>query len=255
MKIAWYRPKIAIEIKYPMKKNSPTQANASVMKNTARKILNMPRWAYLRANGDNALAVFDRCALGVAIELDVRLDEFDGPIGAGHDRLRRGARKPIDHRAARDQPQQERRMQQRQVPLGDHIGQAVGQHHDDRKDQRRRADNGRADQHRLGRGLERVARAVVFFQEVLALFEVGIEAELLLDFVASVGLAGERRQFKDRLRVVGHRAIRINRDRHRPHSQEAKRDEAERKHRGREHELLQAVRTDSRRRQFPSGRR
>src|SRR5262245_16363300 len=46
MKIAWYKPNVAIEIRYPMKKYSLKHANASVMKNTARKILNMPRWAY-----------------------------------------------------------------------------------------------------------------------------------------------------------------------------------------------------------------
>ena len=50
--------------------------------------------------------------------------------------------------------------------------QAVRQHHDDREDHRRRADDGRADQHRLGRGLEGVARAVVLFEEVLGLLEV-----------------------------------------------------------------------------------
>ena len=56
--------------------------------------------------------------VGAAIELDVRLDEFDGPIGAGHDRLRRSAGEPINHGAAGDQAQQERRMQQRQITLG-----------------------------------------------------------------------------------------------------------------------------------------
>src|ERR1041384_6269323 len=46
IKIAWYKPKIAIEIRYPIKKNGSTNANASVEKNTVRKILNMPFCAY-----------------------------------------------------------------------------------------------------------------------------------------------------------------------------------------------------------------
>ena len=40
-----------------------------------------------------------------------------------------------------------------------------------------------ADEHRLGRRLEGVARAVVVLEEVLALREVGLEAELLLDLL------------------------------------------------------------------------
>lgn len=196
-----------------------------------------------RANSNDPFAVFDRCAGGVAIQLDVRLDEFDRAIGAGNDGLRRGARKPINHCAASNQAQQKRRVQQRQVPLGDDISQAVGQHHDDREDQRRRTDDRGADQHGFGRGLERIARAVVLFQEMLPLFEVRVEAELLLDFVSCVRLAGQRRQFKDRLRVVGYGAVRINRDCHRPHAQEAKRDQAEGEHRGREHKVTQAVTT------------
>src|SRR5262249_54388240 len=46
MKIAWYRPKIAMEIRYPMKKNGSAKANASVAQNTVRKMLNIPFCAY-----------------------------------------------------------------------------------------------------------------------------------------------------------------------------------------------------------------
>src|SRR5439155_14883939 len=46
MKTAWYRPKSAIEIRYPMKKYGSRNAKARVAKNTARKMLNMPFWAY-----------------------------------------------------------------------------------------------------------------------------------------------------------------------------------------------------------------
>src|SRR5687768_495543 len=46
MKMAWNSPNIAIEIRYPMKKNGSMNANASVEKNTPRKMLNIPFWAY-----------------------------------------------------------------------------------------------------------------------------------------------------------------------------------------------------------------
>ena len=52
------------------------------------------------------------------VELDVGLDELDRAVGAGRDRLRRRAGEPVDHRAAGDQPEQERRVQQRQLVAG-----------------------------------------------------------------------------------------------------------------------------------------
>ena len=52
---------------------------------------------------------------------------------------------------------------------------------------RRRAHHRGADQHRLGRGLEGVARAVVLLQEVLGVLEVGVEAEVPLDLLLDVG--------------------------------------------------------------------
>ena len=102
-------------------------------------------------------------ALVDALELDVRLDELDRAVGAGGHRLRRGAGEPVDHRAAGDQAEQERRVQDREVRHQLRL-QPVGQRHDDREDHRRRADDRGADQHRLGRGLEGVARAVVLLE-------------------------------------------------------------------------------------------
>ncbi len=46
MKIAWYSPNSAIEIRYPMKKYGSASAKASVAKKTAKKMLNMPFCAY-----------------------------------------------------------------------------------------------------------------------------------------------------------------------------------------------------------------
>ncbi len=103
----------------------------------------------------------------------------------------------------------------------------LAQQQDDREDHRRRADDGRADQHRLGGRLERVAGRVVGFQVVLALLEVGLEAEVALDlFLDARDLLGLG-QLEDRLGVVGHRAVAVDGDVDRPHAQEAERHQAE----------------------------
>src|ERR1019366_1906635 len=47
MNIAWYKPNVAMEMRYPMKKNGSTKAKDRVTKNTAIKMLNMPFCAYL----------------------------------------------------------------------------------------------------------------------------------------------------------------------------------------------------------------
>jgi hypothetical protein len=59
--------------------------------------------------------------------------------------------------------------------------------HDDREDHRGGAHDRGADEHRLGRGLEGVAGAVVLLEEVLGLVEVDVEAEVLLDLVLDAG--------------------------------------------------------------------
>ena len=55
------------------------------------------------------------------------------------------------------------------------------------------------------------------------------------------GMLLDRRQLEDRLRVVGDRAVRVDRDRHRAHAEEAERDQAEREHRGRDHQRAEPV--------------
>ena len=133
-----------------------------------------PLLRVLRADLHDLLAVRDRRLRRPAVQLDVRLDELDRAVGAGADRLRRRAGEPVDHRAADDQAEQERRVQNRQ--LVDVLRQVAGQRHDDREDHRRRADDGRADQHRLGGRLERVAGAVVLLEQILGALEVHVEA-------------------------------------------------------------------------------
>ena len=82
----------------------------------------------------------------------------------------------------------------------------------------------------------------------------GSKPNSLLNLAARVRLAGDGRQLENRLRVVGHRAVRIDGDRHRPHAEEAERHEAEREHRRGEHQLLQSRRRTElpRRRRCPS---
>ena len=151
-----------------------------MQKKTTRKMLNIPFCAYVRADLDDLLAVGDRGLLD-ALELDVRLDELDRAVGAGGDGLHAGAGEPVDDRAARDEAEEERRVEQRQLLDLVGVGEPVGEEHDDREDHRGRPDDGRADEHGLRRGLEGVARAVVLLEEVLGLLEVDVEAELLLD--------------------------------------------------------------------------
>src|SRR5664280_2184739 len=128
----------------------------------------------LRADGDDRLAVLDGSLLDGGVELDGLLDELYSAVGARRDRLRGGAREPIDDRAARDEPEEEGRMEDRE--LVDVALQPVSQDHDDGEDHRRGADDRGSDEDGLRRGLEGVPGAVVLLQEVLRLVEVEVEA-------------------------------------------------------------------------------
>ena len=74
----------------------------------------MPFCAYLRADLDDLLRVLDRRLLD-AFELDVRLDELDRAVGAGRHGLGRRAGEPVDDRAAGDEAEQERRVEEREL--------------------------------------------------------------------------------------------------------------------------------------------
>ena len=187
--------------------------------------------AFLRVLGadlNHFFAVGNRCLLR-AIEFDVGFDELHGAIGTGSYGLRGCASKPIDHRAARNQAQKERRVQERELV---HIrGQAIRQRHDDGEDHRRCADHGGSDQHRFCGGLEGVACAVVLFEQVLGAFKIHIDVEVFLDLGSNIRHLLDQRKFIDRLRIVGDRTIGIDRDRHRAHAEEAEGNQAEGKHR------------------------
>ena len=211
----------------------------------------------LRADRHHLLAVLDGGLGRARVELDVALDELHGAVGARGDGLGGGAREPVDHRAARDQAQQEGRVEQGEHPgdaveggLGDvhALGQAhrlARQQHDDGEDQGRGAHHGRADQHRLGRRLEGVARAVVLLQVVLGPAQVGREAEVPLDLLLDAGDGLDHRELVDGLGVVGDRAVGVHRDRDRAHAQEAEGHQAEGEDRGRHHDRAQAGRRDA----------
>ncbi len=104
------------------------------------------------------------------------LDEFDGAVSAGGDGLDAGAGEPVDHRAAGDHAEQERGVEQRKFV--DVVREVIGQGDDGGEDHGRGADDGGADQHGFGGGLEGVARAIVFFEVILGLVELGLEAVL-----------------------------------------------------------------------------
>ena len=77
-------------------------------------------------------------------------------------------------------PEKEWSVQQGE--LVDVFGEAAGERHDDGEDHGGGADDGGADQHRLRRGFEGVAGAVVRFEQVLGAFEVDCHVEVFLDF-------------------------------------------------------------------------
>ena len=83
-----------------MKKNGSRNANASVEKNTVRKMLNIPFCAYCVQISTTFLLSLDR-RLRRAVELDVRLDELHRAVSAGRHRLGRCAGEPVDHRRRR----------------------------------------------------------------------------------------------------------------------------------------------------------
>ncbi len=185
----------------------------------------MPFCAYCVQISTTFLRVGDRRLLG-AFELDVRLDELDRAVGAGRHRLRRGAGEPVDDRAAGDEAEQERRVEERQLaeargcrPLVSAtmiekiivvapttaVPMSTG----------------------LAVALNVLPAPSFSSRKCLAFSKLGVEAEVLLDLLLDVGDGLDERQLVDRLRVVGDRAVGVDRDGHRAHAEEAEGDEAE----------------------------
>ena len=116
------------------------------------------------------------------VKVEVFLDVNDRAIGAGDDGLRAGAGEPVNHRAAHEQAENDLWLHEAQhgddAEVGIVLDTDVFEQHDDAENHRGRADHRRADEHRLGRGLEGVARAVTLFQFELGVFEVRREPEV-----------------------------------------------------------------------------
>ena len=165
--------------------------------------------------------------------MDIGLDELNRAIGPGGDCLCRSAREPEDHCPAADQPQHEGRMQQREFIHV--IGESVGQRHDDGERHGGCAHHRRADQHRLGRGLEGIAGAIVGFQQMLAAFELCVDVEVLLQLGFDARNFFDQRQLVDGLRIVGYRAVGIHGNGDRPHAEKAEGNQAEGEDRGSQH--------------------
>ena len=108
------------------------------------------------------------------------LDVNHRAIGAGDDGLAGSAGEPVNDRAAHDQAQDDFRLHNAQ--LGDGTAKQVFQKNDDAEHHGGGANDCGADEDGFGRGLESVARAVAFFELVLGVFKVRVEAEVALDF-------------------------------------------------------------------------
>ena len=80
---------------------------------------------------------------------------------------------------------------------------------DDRENHRRCATHCGADEHRFRRCLEGIARGVVGLEVVLALFEVGIKPEILLNVFFDAGNRFGLGQLEYGLGIVRDRAVRV----------------------------------------------
>ena len=108
-----------------MKKYGSTKAKASVREEDRQEDVEHALLRVLGADLHHLLAVARPRPSRTPSSLMLRLDELDRAVGAGGDRLGRGAGEPVDHRAAGDQAEQERRVQQRQVLHGPSVRPSV----------------------------------------------------------------------------------------------------------------------------------
>ena len=75
---------------------------------------------------------------------------------------------------------------------------------------------------------------------MLGALEIDLHIEVFPDLGLHVRHCFDQRQFIHRLRVVGHRTVRVDRDRHWPHAQKSKRHQSEREHCWRQHSRRQS---------------
>ena len=115
-------------------------------------------------------------------------------------------------------------MQDRQIVQT--FFEAIRQTDDDRENHRRRTYNSGADEDRLRSGFEGVTRTIVFFQHEFGVIPLRGETVGALNFLVNSVDRFNAGKLVDGLRVVGHRAVRVDCDRHWPHSQETERHQA-----------------------------
>ena len=116
--------------------------------------------------------------------------------------------------------------------------------HDDGENHRGGADDRGADEHGLGGSLKRVARAVVGLEHFLGALEVDVDVVIFFQLLLNSWNSFDQRESVHGLRVVRDRAVRIDRDRDRPHAQEAESHQTESKHRRRQHHRAKVQRAD-----------
>ena len=114
MNTAWYRPKSAIEIEIADEEVRLDEREGERREEDADEDVEHPLLRVLRADLDDGLAVHYG-GLRRSLELDVRLDVLHRSIRTRRHRLNRCAGEPVNHGAAGDEPEQERRVQQRQI--------------------------------------------------------------------------------------------------------------------------------------------
>ena len=105
---------------------------------------------------DDFLTVFYRCFR--LVEIDIFLNVNDGPVGARYNGLDRGAGEPVDHAAAHEEAEDNFRLDETKFCYN--MTEHLLQEDNNPEDHGRGADDGGADEDRLGCGFKGVACAV-----------------------------------------------------------------------------------------------
>jgi hypothetical protein len=166
-----------------------------------------------------------------AVQLDVLLDELDGAVGAGGDGLHRGAGEPVDHRAAGDEAEQERRVQDRELRDGSGSRPFVSTMMIEKiivvaPTTAVPMSTG------LAVALKVLPAPSFSSRKCLAFSKLGSKPKSLLDLLLDARDRLDEAELVDRLGVVGDGAVGVDGDGHRAHAEEAEGHEAEREDRG-----------------------
>ena len=174
------------------------------------------------------LALLDVSLLGgIGVELDIVFDVLHSAVGTGGDSLHRSTREPVYDAATEDESEDAVGVEHVENGRGFDT-KGLLYHQDEAEDHRGGTHNGSTDEHGLGSGLEGVAGAVVGFQIVFCLLEVGLEAELALNLLGGLlDVVLDEAKLIDALGVVGHRTVAVDGDSHGTHAEHTEGHEAE----------------------------